>query len=209
MKSFLLLILCLSIQSCAKISYVWQQGKGQLKLLTQAKKIELVLNDPLVSQETKKKIIQAQKAREYFKNYWKMTDSDLGDIYQRFTQLDSEAVVHLVTCTPPFSLKPLIHDFAPFGEFPYLGFFSLADAKKKALWCEEKKSFHSWIRPVYAYSTLGYFDDPILSSFLIYEKFLYSIFFVACLYISYSVFYLSYRFCMFLNCRRLRHRKLS
>ena len=56
------------------------------------------------------------------------------------------------------------------GCFPYLGFFSKDRALDYAKELAEQ-NYVTWVRPVYAYSSLGYFDDPILSSFFAYDDF--------------------------------------
>ena len=56
------------------------------------------------------------------------------------------------------------------GCFPYLGFFNLNSAEEFAK-RKQDEQFITWIRPVYAYSTLGYFTDNILSSFFHYKDY--------------------------------------
>jgi len=80
--------------------------------------------------------------------------------------LENSAVTYLVVASPFNEIKAVETCFPVMGCFPYLGFFNLNSAKNFAKE-KENENYVTWIRPVYAYSTLGYFTDTILSSFFI------------------------------------------
>lgn len=151
--------------SCAKFSYIVEQGVGQVSLEVAGRKNETVLNDQTVSDAHKLKIKKIMKAKKFFYNYFELKPTN---IYDQTTFLEQDAVTYLVI----HSAKNRIHaektSFPFVGEFPYLGFFSQSSAinYKKEL---EAKGFATYMRPVYAYSTLNHpllpFDDNILSSF--------------------------------------------
>lgn len=167
MDSLKLLILLLLISSCAKTSYLVEQGLGQMSLLSRAEWNDKVLEDDKVSEENKEKIRKIQKYKSWFYKFWNKEESK---IYSKTTFLKGEAVTWLVIASPFNEVKALKECFPIMGCFPYLGFFE----KESALeYIEEhkEKSNYTYIRPVYAYSTLGYFTDTILSSFFYYEDF--------------------------------------
>jgi len=70
-----------------------------------------------------------------------------------------------VTACPPDSLETESWWFPVVGRVPYLGFFDLEDARaeKENL---EAKGFDVNVRAVPAYSTLGWFADPVFSTFV-------------------------------------------
>jgi predicted aminopeptidase len=151
--------------SCAKVGYVVEQGFGQLDLLASGRNNEVVLDDPSVSEELKQKVILIEKYKDHFYSY---LSEEPSKIYNKTVILKEKAVTHLVIVSPPDKIQALEECFPIAGCFPYLGFYKLASAKKYAQKHQEKGNV-TFIRPVYAYSTLGRFNDPILSSFFEYD----------------------------------------
>lgn len=116
---------------------------------------------------TKEKLKSIQGYKKYFFNYFKLP---VNDIYSKVTFLDREAVTYLVIASEFDKVSPLKHRFPFFGEFPYLGFFSKKSAEDFGADLVSKQ-YYIYIRPVYAYSSLGHFEDRILSSFFHYGEF--------------------------------------
>lgn len=165
-RLFLIVPLVLFV-SCAKIGYLIEQGMGQLRLQTSSKSNESMINDPIVSIEVKNKIRKIEELKKYFYKYFEKKESS---IYSKTTILKSNAVTHLVIASKYYEIRPKNECFVFMGCFPYLGFFketSANDYQKKL----ETEDYVTWKRPVYAYSTLGYLNDNILSSFFFYDDF--------------------------------------
>ena len=165
MKILLLLLLI----SCAKVSYMTEQGVGQVALEWNGTSNEKVLANPEVSDEHKRKIKVVQKAKKYFYDYYGL---ESNSIYDQTTFLDQKAVSYLVTHSPADKIVAQKTCFPIAGCFPYLGFFKKDSAikhKKKM----EQAGYQTFMRPVYAYSTLNHplipFSDNILSSFFHYK----------------------------------------
>jgi predicted aminopeptidase len=163
-----LLILFLFI-SCAKVSYIAEQGVGQLSLEYGDIDNAEFLNDPNQDEKYKHKVRIIEKAKKYFFKYYGLEESS---IYDEVKILDQKAVTYLVIHSEVDKIKAIETSFPIVGSFPYLGFFS----KKSAMEFEsskQKEGFHTYMRPVYAYSTLNHpllpFDDNILSSFFHYN----------------------------------------
>jgi predicted aminopeptidase len=159
-------VLCF-FTGCAKLSYLTEQGIGQARLQWKGVSNEKILNDPKASQVFKQKIILIEEYKKFFFHYF---DQKPNLIYSKTTILDRDAVTYLVIASPHNRLKAHEFEFPIMGSFPYLGFFNLDSAKKFALRLREDENLVTWIRPVYAYSTLGYFEDRILSSFFHYDE---------------------------------------
>ncbi|WP_417335550.1 aminopeptidase [Halobacteriovorax marinus] len=164
--SFTLTII-LSLCSCAKLGYLVEQGTGQVKLLTSAKKNEDVLNDVRISKKDKDKIRKIEAYKKYFYEYWQRDETS---IYSKTTILHDPAVTYLVISSDFNKIEARKECFPIMGCFPYLGFFKKSSAKDYAEDLE-KKGLVTYTRPVYAYSTLGYFTDTILSSFFYFDDF--------------------------------------
>ena len=152
---------------CAKLGYLLEQGVEQLRLQANARDNEQVLADPTVAQGHKEQVQQIAKYKGFFYRYFKRQPTD---IYSKTVFLATKAVSHLVVASKYDEVKALEHCFGPWGCFPYLGLFKEKSAQKlvEKLRAQE---FYAFRRPVYAYSTLGYFNDAILSSFFHYDEF--------------------------------------
>ncbi len=162
---FFVLFLFLLI-SCAKVGYLIEQGSGQLGLQSRARENTEVLKSPRVPKNEKEKIQFIQDLKKYFYKYWNKKETK---IYSRTTYLKNKAVTYLVIASPFDRISTYESCFPVVGCFPYLGFFEKKSAEKHAKELREKKLV-TYIRPVYAYSTLGYFEDTILSSFFKYNE---------------------------------------
>lgn len=149
------------------MSYLAKQGLGQLSLLHRAKPNKEVLDDVAISKLHKNKIRLVKTYKKYFYKYWKRKETQ---IYTKTTILKSDAVTYLVTGSKHNHIAAYRTSFPFMGSFPYLGFFSLESAKEFQSELENK-DYVTFIRPVYAYSTLGYFTDTILSSFFKYDDY--------------------------------------
>lgn len=166
-KTLLFFSLLSLVSGCAKFEYLYEQGMGQMTLLSQGKDNKDVLKSVRVPKTQKEKIKKIQELKTYFYKYW---DKKETRIYSQTTMLKNRAVTYLVIASPYQEIKAVDNCFPLMGCFPYLGFFSQASAKKFANE-KEKEDYVTWIRPVYAYSTLGYFTDTILSSFFEYDDY--------------------------------------
>ncbi|MEI8346285.1 MAG: aminopeptidase, partial [Pseudomonadota bacterium] len=169
---------------CSHWSYILEQGKDQVALWAKARPNQKVLQDQKVAQEDKDKIRKIEEYRTYFYNYWGLPERM---IYVDTIFLPREEVSTMVVVAPFNEVKSQEECFALVGCFPYLGFFSRDSAINYSR-LKEKEGWITSITPIYAYSTLGHFDDPIYSSFfrftskelaeLIFHELFHSIFFV-------------------------------
>lgn len=163
----ILLILTILLSGCSKISYILKQAKGQLSLINNSRENSEVLADVKIPYRSKEKIKKIIAYKEYFYSFF---SREPKDIYSRTRLLNRDAVTYLVIGSPIHKIEAIESCFPFLGCFPYLGFFEEKDAISftKTL---EKEGSSFWVRKVYAYSTLGYFSDPILSSFFEYDDF--------------------------------------
>lgn len=162
----LLLTLSLLLSSCAKLGYLTEQGIQQVRLQWGGVDNEKVLKDPKVSEEVKHKILLIGEYKKFFYHHFQEKPSS---IYSKTTMLDNKAVSYLVIATPHTKIEPFEFEFPFVGSFPYIGFFKKDSAERFAKKLQKDENLVTWIRPVFAYSTLGYLEDRILSSFFHYD----------------------------------------
>lgn len=148
------------------MGYYFSSTYNQLSLLNKRTPIEKALQDPSLSEEEKNKLLLAQKAREFAEKdlHLKPTKN-----YTTYVKLDRPYVTYVVSASPKWELDHHLWDFLFVGKMPYKGFFNEEDAKIE----EEKmkkKDLDTYMRGVSAYSTLGWFNDPMLSSMLRYSE---------------------------------------
>lgn len=157
------------VSGCSQVGvgYLSEQGLGFAKLQwLHSRANENVLDDPDISDETKRKILLVQEYKKFFYYYFKEKETD---IYTRTTMLENEAVSYLVIASSHTKIEAHEFQFPFVGGFPYIGFYKKKSAKSFAKKLRKDENLVTYIRPVYAYSTLGYFEDRILSSFFEYD----------------------------------------
>lgn len=144
------------------MGYILKSASGQLKLLNQGEPIDKSLDDPKVSQEQKSQIRIATQAKKF-------SEEKLGlkktKNYTYFVNLDRGSASYVVSAAPKWELKHHLWYFPIVGDVPYKGYFNEDDAKAEAQALKEQE-FDTYLRGVSAYSTLGWFKDPLLSSML-------------------------------------------
>ena len=152
------------VAGCAACSpvYVVKAGIAEAKILRARQPIHEVLADSTVDPDTRAKLAWVVEARRFAAEELGI---DVGDSYTMFTQLDRDTLAMVVTAAYKDRLVPKTWWFPIVGNVPYKGHFSLQSA------LDEEASlaadgFDTWVRPTAAFSTLGWFNDPILSTAL-------------------------------------------
>jgi len=150
-----------ALTGCARLSYYGQAVAGQISLLTARQAIDRAIASPQTPAGTRRDLQQILRLRQF-------ADRELalpvGGNFSSYVKLDRPFVVWSVVATGPLSLEPHQWCYLMVGCQSYRGYFHLRDAQKLAGQLREK-GLDTWIGGVPAYSTLGWFDDPVLSTF--------------------------------------------
>lgn len=160
--SLLSLVAISSCVGCSTVGYYAQGITGHLALMHQREPIDELLENVGLDQSRLKQLQAAQTIRDFATQQLGLPDNDS---YRSYVELDRDYVVWNVVATPAFSLKPLEWCFPIAGCVSYRGYFSLESAKAFAAELKQQ-GYDVVINPVPAYSTLGWFDDPVLSSMI-------------------------------------------
>lgn len=139
--------------------YVVKQAQGQLRILSGARPIPEMLADPSVPGAVKEKLRLVLEIREFGERELGLLPS--GN-YTRVYDTGGEPVSHLVSACRKDRFSPHTWWFPVVGTVPYKGFFDLADAEAEAAELEEQ-GYDVARHEVSAYSTLGWFSDPLFS----------------------------------------------
>ena len=157
--------LIFSLSGCSSLYYFYQAGRGQLKLLNRAIPVEEVLKDPRTDPDLANLLSKIPEIKAYGEAQGLKATSN----YRDYVKLDEDAVVYVVTVSDPLAFKPKIFSFPLVGSFNYLGWFHAKDAREFAEQFS-KEGYDVDVRGAGAYSTLGWFRDPLLSSMIPAEK---------------------------------------
>jgi predicted aminopeptidase len=162
---FVMALLAAGLLSGCQIGYLSKSAFNQMKLLNARVPVEEALKDPALTEPEKKKLLLAQKAREFAEKDLSLKSTKN---YTSYVKLDRPYVTYVVSAAPKWELKHYYWDYPFVGKMPYKGFFNEADAKEEQSSLKEK-DLDTYLRGVSAYSTLGWFKDPLLSSMLRYK----------------------------------------
>ena len=155
-------VICAALFSLEGCAFYWQAIGGEFDLLRKRTPIDKLLADPKVDPKTKTELTAVAEIRRFA-----VTDLLLPDnkSYTTYVALDRPYVVWNVVATEEFSVQPKRWCFPVAGCVSYRGFFDRADADRfeKELVSE---GYDTSSGGSSAYSTLGYFADPVLSTML-------------------------------------------
>jgi len=161
----LCLALAVLLGGCAQIGYYGQAVHGQLSLLGSAKPIDQVLADPATGDKLKARLNQVKQIRAFAVDELGLPDNAS---YTAYADLKRPYVLWNVVATPELSLTPLQWCFPIAGCVDYRGYYSEDGARAFADQLRGE-GYDVQIGGVPAYSTLGWFSDPVLSTFIGYS----------------------------------------
>ena len=158
---FALLVSVLALAACASPSYYWQASKGHLGLMSERREVGEVLADPETSGELRARLELSAEILEFAERELSLPS---GDSYRTFVEIGGPVTWNVVAA-PEFSLQPKRWCFPVAGCVSYRGYFHREDAETFAARMS-RKGWDVTIIPALAYSTLGWFDDPLLDTLL-------------------------------------------
>lgn len=160
--SRLLLLFLLPVLAGCNPLYVARAGVEQARILAARTPIPEAVRDPELAEDARGKLLLVLEARDFAQARLGL---DVGDAYTTFVQLRSDTLSHIVSAAHRDRLEARTWWFPVVGRVPYRGYFRIEEAQAAALRLEEE-GFDTWVRPTSAYSTLGWFSDPVFSSML-------------------------------------------
>jgi predicted aminopeptidase len=156
------LLLISLLTACSSPAYYLQATTGQLKLMRERQDIQSLLNDPATGSKLAQDLKTAEQIKAFAHNHLDLPDNGS---YSSYVEVNGDALVWNVIATEEFSLQPKKWCFPVAGCVPYRGFFKQQKAIDSAARLHEK-GMDVIVSPAAAYSTLGWFDDPLLSTMI-------------------------------------------
>jgi predicted aminopeptidase len=155
------LALALGLSGC-DIGYISRAAYEEMRLLWNRKPIAAVLEKKDLPAEIRARLETVLAVRGFAADQLGL---NVGGAYRTVTNVDSGAIVWVVMAAPRDSLKPYTWWFPIVGDVPYRGYFSHDDANAEAAKLEAR-GLDTYVRPAVAFSSLGFFNDPLLSNLL-------------------------------------------
>ena len=155
---FIVLITFLS--ACSGPGYYLQAVSGQWRLMHSRQDIQSLLDNPATSSELGADLVAAEQIKAFAESN---LDLPSNGSYSSYVEVDGDALVWNVVATEEFSLEAKKWCFPVAGCVPYRGFFKQQKAKDSAAQLR-KKGMDVFVSPAAAYSSLGWFNDPLLST---------------------------------------------
>ena len=161
-RSIILLFPLVLLSACNTIGYYSQAISGHFELLSQRQPVDKLINDPETPEPLRRQLQQSQAMLRFAFDELKLPDNGS---YTRYVALQRPYPVWNVLATPELSLQPKTWCAPVVGCVAYRNYYSQQAAKHFARSLRQK-GFDVYVGAVTAYSTLGWFRDPLLSSML-------------------------------------------
>lgn len=154
------------VAGCQTLDYYAQAIGGQMELWREARPIDRLVADEKLDAGLRQRLARVAQIRDFASLELALPDDGS---YREYADLRRDYVVWNVFAAPEFSLDPVQWCFPIAGCVAYRGYFSEQKARAFAARLE-KRGFDVFVGGVPAYSTLGWFDDPVLSTFVSYPE---------------------------------------
>ncbi len=163
LAAFLTALLALPVlHGCSSIGYLSHVASGQTQLLLKRRSVDRVLADAKTAAALKERLRFSRSVLDFAEREIGLAG---GRRYRRYVDLGREHVVWSVVAAPEFALSPAQTCFPIVGCVPYLGYFNEAKAQTQAA-RYQAQDLEVYVGGVAAYSTLGWFADPLLNTFI-------------------------------------------
>ena len=164
-KNGCLLSSIILLSACSGISYYSQSISGQLEIVSKKQNINDVIKDVRTPESLRQKLSLVENIRNFAEQQLLLP---ANGSYEKYVDLGRPYVVWNIFATPELSLEPLHWCFIIVGCLSYRGYFNKTDAEKFAS-VLEKQGMDVYVGGVRAFSTLGWFNDPVLNTMLYRE----------------------------------------
>jgi predicted aminopeptidase len=156
------LAMVLTLSGCETIRFYSQAVAGQYEILARQTPMDRLIQDPGTDPKLKAKLELVLRIRQFAAQELKLRPDGS---YLKYADLRRPSAVWNVNVAPPLSLDAKTWWFPIVGRASYRGYFSEAGARRyAALW--DKKGWDTYVGDVTTYSTLGWFHDPLLNTFI-------------------------------------------
>ena len=157
---------CFGLGGCAQVSYYLQAARGQYRIIADRESVAELIASEETPAELRQQLELAERLRRYAVDRMSL-DDDPG--FTTYVDIGRNYVVWNVVAAPAYEMTPKTWCFPIAGCVAYKGFFAEEDARRQAD-ALKAEDFDVITYGVKAYSTLGWFSDPLLNTFIHYPE---------------------------------------
>ncbi len=161
-RSVLIFATVLIISGCSTLNYYSSIIQGHFEIISQQQSIDELLNNPATSDQLRQKLSLAKAARQFATSDLHLPDNDS---YKTYVDIGRDRVTWNVVAAPALSLSAKTWCYPIAGCVSYKGYYSNEAAKSYEKQLADE-NYDTTINGSAAYSTLGWFDDPVLNTML-------------------------------------------
>ena len=158
--------LLFALSGCSTMAYLGHTAKGQWQLMQAREPIDALINDDSTPPPLRARLQQVQAIRDFAVTELRLPDNDS---YRSLSVTGRDAVTWTVSAAPTLAVEPVEWCFPIAGCVPYRGYFAENRARAFAR-KQQRKGLDVAVVPVLAYSTLGWFDDPVTDTMLGFDE---------------------------------------
>jgi len=159
---YLPLLLAAMLTGCSHLGYYAQAVSGHLEIMRAATPISDLIGNPAGDPRLQQQLAEVRAIRDFASRELGLPDNNS---YRAYADLGRPYVVWNVFAAPEFSLHARRWCLLVVGCVSYRGYYDRRDAEQLAAELRQQ-GYEIFVGGVPAYSTLGYFDDPVLNTFL-------------------------------------------
>jgi predicted aminopeptidase len=162
---FCIVLVTLLCSGCSPV-YVLRAGIEEAKILSRRRPIADVLEDPRTDARTRARLNLVLQARSFARHELGLRT---GESFTTYSWVDSDTLLMVLSAARKDRFQQYTWWFPIVGRVPYKGYFDFAEADRAAAELE-KQGYDAYVRPSSAFSTLGWFNDPLLNTVLRYGE---------------------------------------